>query len=75
MQTITVEGAQSHLGEILDKLVPGHEVVITRDNRSLASLVRAEGTNWPCKAGSAKDTVHWADQGPKRRRPSWRNGT
>ncbi len=39
MQTITVEDAQSRLAEIIDKLPPGEEVVITRDNRPVARLV------------------------------------
>ena len=39
MQTITLEEAQSHLGEIIDKLTPGEEVVITRDNRPVARLL------------------------------------
>ena len=40
MQTITLEEAQSHLAEIIDKLPSGEEVVITRDNRPVARLVR-----------------------------------
>ncbi len=39
MQTITLEEAQNHLAEIIDKLPPGEEVVITRDNRPVARLV------------------------------------
>ncbi len=39
MQTITVEEAQSHLAEIIDKLPPGEEVVITRDNLPVAHLI------------------------------------
>ena len=39
MQTITLEEAQSHLAEIIDKLPPGEEVVITRDNRPVARIV------------------------------------
>jgi prevent-host-death family protein len=39
VQTITLEEAQSHLGEIIDKLPPGDEVVITRNNRPVARLV------------------------------------
>jgi antitoxin (DNA-binding transcriptional repressor) of toxin-antitoxin stability system len=60
MRTITMEAAQSHLGDIIDKLTPGEEVVITLDNRPVARLVGTQQrTSWPCKAGSAKDTIHW----------------
>jgi antitoxin (DNA-binding transcriptional repressor) of toxin-antitoxin stability system len=38
MQTITVEEAQSHLGEIIDKLSPGEEIVLTRDDKPVAML-------------------------------------
>jgi antitoxin (DNA-binding transcriptional repressor) of toxin-antitoxin stability system len=40
MQTITLEEAQHHLSEIIDKLTPGEEVVITQDNRAVARIVR-----------------------------------
>lgn len=39
MQTITLEEAQSRLGEIIDKLSSGEEVVITRDNHRVARLI------------------------------------
>jgi prevent-host-death family protein len=39
VQTITVEEAQSRLAEIIDKLPPGEEVVVTRDNRPVARIV------------------------------------
>ena len=38
MQTITVEEAQSHLAEIIEKLVAGEEVVLTRDGIPLAAI-------------------------------------
>jgi antitoxin (DNA-binding transcriptional repressor) of toxin-antitoxin stability system len=38
MQTITVQEAQSHLAEIIDKLPPGEEVVITRDDKPVATI-------------------------------------
>ena len=38
MQTMTVEEAQSHLAEILEKLPPGEEVVLTRDDKPVATL-------------------------------------
>jgi antitoxin (DNA-binding transcriptional repressor) of toxin-antitoxin stability system len=39
MQTIPLEEAQSRLAEIIEKLPPGEEVVITRDNHPVARLV------------------------------------
>lgn len=40
MQTIPIEQAQDQLSEILDKLPPGEEVVLTRNNRPVARLIR-----------------------------------
>jgi len=40
MHTVTLEEAQRHLAEIIDKLPPGEEVVLTRDDRPVA-LIRA----------------------------------
>jgi antitoxin (DNA-binding transcriptional repressor) of toxin-antitoxin stability system len=37
--TITVEEAQAHLKELIVKLAPGEEVVITDDNIPVAKLV------------------------------------
>ena len=39
MQTITLEEAQNHLIDIIDKLPPGEGIVILRDNRPVARLV------------------------------------
>jgi prevent-host-death family protein len=36
--TVTLEDAQSQLSELLDKLAPGDEVVITRDGKPVARL-------------------------------------
>ena len=59
MTTVNLDDAQAHLREIVSRLLPGEEVVLTDNGHPLARLVRAERTSWPCKAGSAKDTVHW----------------
>jgi antitoxin (DNA-binding transcriptional repressor) of toxin-antitoxin stability system len=40
MQTIPLEQAEGHLAEIIDKLSPGEEVVLTRDDGPVARLVR-----------------------------------
>ena len=46
MQTVTLEEAQSHLAEIIEKLPPGEGVVITRDDRPVARIV-AESPDKP----------------------------
>ena len=38
MATITLEEAQSHLGEIIDRMTPGEEIVVTRDNQPVATI-------------------------------------
>ncbi|MDB5307227.1 MAG: prevent-host-death protein [Gemmataceae bacterium] len=38
MQTVTVEDAQSRLAELIDKLSAGEEIVITRDDKPVATL-------------------------------------
>ncbi len=38
MQTVTIQEAQSHLTEIIDRLSLGDEVVITRDARPVATI-------------------------------------
>ncbi|HEV2969969.1 MAG TPA: type II toxin-antitoxin system prevent-host-death family antitoxin [Pirellulales bacterium] len=41
MSTVTIEEAQSKLPELIEHLVAGEEVVITRDARPVAKLVAA----------------------------------
>ena len=38
MRTITLEEAQAKLPEVIDKMRPGEEVVITRDGRPVATI-------------------------------------
>ncbi len=59
MQTITLEEAQSHLAEIIEKLIFGEEVVWRQNGEALAKQVRMERTNWHCQAGSAIDKILW----------------
>ena len=35
MQTLTVKQAEHHLGDIIDKLMPGEEIVLTRNDRAV----------------------------------------
>ncbi len=39
MNTISIEEAQSKLPELIQKLVPGEELLITRNNQPVAKLV------------------------------------
>jgi len=39
MQTIPIEQVEGHLTEIIDKLLPGQEIVLTRNNYPVARLV------------------------------------
>jgi antitoxin (DNA-binding transcriptional repressor) of toxin-antitoxin stability system len=59
MSTVTLEEAQTHLGELIARLQPGEEVVIAEGNMPVATLIRRERTSWPCKAGSAADKILW----------------
>lgn len=42
MSTITIEEAQEHLAQWIDKLAPGEEIVIMRDSVPVGKLVRVE---------------------------------
>jgi len=55
MSTVTLEDAQAHLRDLIDKLTPGEEITITRDDKPVARLVahpppaagpRPSGTAW-----------------------------
>jgi antitoxin (DNA-binding transcriptional repressor) of toxin-antitoxin stability system len=47
MQRIPVEQAEGHLAEIIEKLKPGEEIVLTRDDRPVARLVRLPNQGRP----------------------------
>ena len=57
--TVTLEEAQAHLAELISKLVPGEELVLTSQGDPVAVVTRPPRTSWPCQPGSAKDTKHW----------------
>jgi len=53
--TVTVEEAQAKLPELIEKLAPGEELVITRNNQPLAKLVLEKPpVRKPRQPGSAK---------------------
>jgi prevent-host-death family protein len=57
MLTVTLEEAQAHLPQLIERLQPGEEITITEHGRPLAQVKKAERTSWPCKAGSAAGKV------------------
>lgn len=60
MATVTLQEAQSRLSDLIHNLTPGDELVITENHQPIATLARTgPKTQWPCKAGTAKDKVHW----------------
>jgi antitoxin (DNA-binding transcriptional repressor) of toxin-antitoxin stability system len=38
MQTVTLEEAEGHLAEIIEKLSPGEEAILTRENKPVATI-------------------------------------
>jgi len=70
MCTVTLEEAQAQLSEVIDKLAPGEEVIITRNEQPVAKLVgQQRPIRQPRRPGSAKgklvilaeDTEHLKD--------------
>jgi len=59
MATVNLDDAKAHLPELILGLNPGEELVIVREGQPLATLTRTGSGQWPCKAGSAKNTKHW----------------
>jgi prevent-host-death family protein len=52
---MTIEEAQAKLSEVLDKLAPGEEVIITRNEQPVAKLVgQQRPIRKPRRPGSAK---------------------
>ena len=60
-ETITIDEAQAKLKDLIHRLAPGEEIVITENERPVAKLSGAESKKqWPCKAGSAKGKIWMA---------------
>ena len=55
MHAVTLEEAQAKLPEIIDNLIPGEELIITRNNQPVAKLVgQQRPVRMPRRPGSAK---------------------
>jgi prevent-host-death family protein len=53
--TVTIEEAQAHLSDLIAKLEPGQELVITQNEQPVAKLIaHGSGTRQPRQPGSAK---------------------
>ena len=50
MRTVGVSHAKTHLAELLDQVLRGEEIVITRHERPVAKLVPADGGQRMCSA-------------------------
>ena len=59
MNTVTLEEAQTHLAELLDRLQPGEEITITNQGQPVATVSKSERTSWECQAGTAKERSFW----------------
>lgn len=53
--TVTIEEAQAHLAELISKLSPGQEIVITKNEQPVATLLGQRiSIHQPRQPGSAK---------------------
>ena len=53
--TVTIEEAQAHLAELISRLAPGDELVITKAQQPVAKLIAERGSaRQPRIPGSAK---------------------
>jgi prevent-host-death family protein len=60
MNTVTVQDAKARLEEIIDRLHPGEEIVITRDNRPVATLTGSANPQARSRQlGTLKGTVKY----------------
>ena len=54
MATVTIEDAQVHLKELIERLSPGEEVVITENDQPVAKLVSSRPVRKPRQPGNCK---------------------
>jgi antitoxin (DNA-binding transcriptional repressor) of toxin-antitoxin stability system len=52
--TVTLEEAKSRLGELIEKLAPGEEILIVREKELVAKLVSGKPARKPRQPGSGK---------------------
>jgi prevent-host-death family protein len=60
MSIVTIEEAQANLGDLIARLRPGEEIIITRDHLPVARLTAAEERERPRRQlGTLKGTVRY----------------
>jgi antitoxin (DNA-binding transcriptional repressor) of toxin-antitoxin stability system len=57
LENITLEEAQSNLPELINRLKPGEEIVITRDNQPVAALHLPDGATPQPRFGSCRGAL------------------
>jgi antitoxin (DNA-binding transcriptional repressor) of toxin-antitoxin stability system len=58
METITIEDAQARLADLIEKIQPGEEILITRDREAVARLIgEAKLARQPRQSGTLRGTV------------------
>jgi antitoxin (DNA-binding transcriptional repressor) of toxin-antitoxin stability system len=58
MQSMPLEQAEGHLAEIIEKLAPGEEIVLTRGNEPIATIKASVPTSRdPPRLGTLKGTI------------------
>ena len=58
MQTMTIQEAEGHLAEIIGNLPPGEEIVLTRDDKAVATIrATLETPRFVPQLGTMKGTV------------------
>ena len=59
MSSVTLEEASTNLAQLLQRLQPGEEILITDQGQPMAQLKKAGPNSWPCKAGSYRKADFW----------------
>lgn len=57
MTTVSIQEAEAKLSELINKLKPGDEVVITKNNQPIARLLPVAAPQVQRKLGTLKGTV------------------
>ena len=59
MTTVSIEEAKAHLDELIERLRPGEQILITDQGQPLAEVKKAQRQSWPCQAGSYRKAEFW----------------
>jgi antitoxin (DNA-binding transcriptional repressor) of toxin-antitoxin stability system len=59
MNAVSINDASANLPGIISSLSPGEQLTIVDAGKPLATLTKSTHKQWPCTAGSAKNTPHW----------------